>query len=78
MTGRGTGYDYADLHVLPNGNGLQLFERRFGRIVTDAHGRPKRVLANGDFSYEMLMKLKDHPTDKIVTGWVLVPVTIRD
>lgn len=71
-------YDYTKFHVAKSNGGMQIFERRLGRIVTDAHGRPKGIVPNGNYSYDTLMAFKSHPSDKIVSGWVLVPVTIKD
>lgn len=71
-------YDYDLLHVAKENGTFRLYERRRGRIITDAHGRPRGVVPQGDYSYRSLTAFKTEPSDRIVPGWVLVPVEIKD
>lgn len=70
-------YDYQTLHVLHEGSGVfSFFERRLKRIVLAPSGKPIEVLPDGvSLSYIIEQSVRGN---KIIRGWVLLPVKEQD
>lgn len=66
-------YDYDSLHVLHEGSGVHsLFERRLKRIEVTPEGKTVSVIPDdAGLDYILNVSLKGN---RLVQGWVLVPV----
>ena len=76
MTEQIGAYDFVTLHVLPNGGIPHVYERKLQLIVVSSTGEPRRIIPEG-VGYQSWHRFKTSKSDRIVRGWVLVPVHVK-
>lgn len=69
-------FDYSQLHIVKRPDGaLELYERRLHHFIARSNGKPAKAIPNG-LEWKTRERFKDAPTDRIIQGYLLVPVNL--